>query len=105
MPDLWFFVGLAVGTIVTGFCAIGSFNRGSDSVRRVSWRLEHSARRRALVAPREVVRVVQESAPARALPSASQPQFALPELALPELALPELALPEVAAPLPAAVTV
>jgi hypothetical protein len=88
MPDLWFFVGLAVGTLVTGFCAIGSFNRGTDSVRRVAWRVEHSARRRALVAPREVVRVVHESVPARALPSASQLELAAPELATPELAAP-----------------
>jgi hypothetical protein len=104
MPELWFFLGVAVGTLVTGFCAIGSFKRGSDSVRRVSWRLEHSARRRALVAPREVVRVVQEPAPDRVLPSGSQPELAVPELAVPELAVPELAVPERAAPLPAAVT-
>ena len=30
--DISFVLGLALGTIVTGFCAIGSFNRGFDSV-------------------------------------------------------------------------
>jgi len=48
MPDVWFFIGLAMGTIVTGFCAVGSFDRGSASVRR-SWDREHDARNRALV--------------------------------------------------------
>jgi hypothetical protein len=54
--DLSFVVGLALGTIVTGFCAIGSFNRGFDSVRRRSWSTEHAARRRAVVATRGVAR-------------------------------------------------
>jgi hypothetical protein len=44
-----FVVGLVLGTIVTGFCAIGSFNRGFDSVRRRSWKVEHAARQRAVV--------------------------------------------------------
>ena len=47
MPDLWFVVGLAMGVAVTGFTAIGSFARGSDSVRRRSWATEHSARTQA----------------------------------------------------------
>jgi hypothetical protein len=47
--DISFVVGLALGTIVTGFCAIGSFNRGFDSVRRRSWSTEHAARQRAVV--------------------------------------------------------
>jgi hypothetical protein len=50
--DLSFVVGLALGTIVTGFCAIGSFNRGFDSVRRTAWSSEHAARRKAVVASR-----------------------------------------------------
>jgi len=54
--DLSFVLGLALGTIVTGFCAIGSFDRGLDSVRRRSWTVEHMARRRAVVASRAVVR-------------------------------------------------
>jgi hypothetical protein len=45
--DLSFLVGLALGMIVTGFCAIGSFNRGFDSVRRTAWSRELHARRRA----------------------------------------------------------
>ena len=52
MIDLSFVLGLALGTIVTGFCAIGSFDRGFDSVRRRSWTLEHSARKRVVVASR-----------------------------------------------------
>ena len=47
MLDLSFLLGLALGMIVTGFCAIGSFNRGFDSVRRASWSREHDARKRA----------------------------------------------------------
>lgn len=50
--DVSFVLGLALGTIVTGFCAIGSFHRGYDSVRRTSWSREHAARTRAVVAPR-----------------------------------------------------
>lgn len=56
MIDLSFVLGLALGTIVTGFCAIGSFNRGFDSVRRRSWAVEHVARKRAVVASRAMVR-------------------------------------------------
>jgi hypothetical protein len=54
--DIWFVAGIALGTIVTGFCAIGSFDRGSDSVRRQSWSREHAARKRALLASRPAVR-------------------------------------------------
>jgi hypothetical protein len=50
--DLSFLVGLALGVIVTGFCAIGSFNRGSDSVSRTSWSRELYARQRAVVTSR-----------------------------------------------------
>ena len=56
MLDLWFVAGIALGTIVTGFCAIGSFERGSDSVHRRSWNREHAARKRALLASRAGVR-------------------------------------------------
>ena len=56
MIDLSFVLGLALGTIVTGFCAIGSFDRGFDSVRRKSWTVEHVARKRAVVASRAAVR-------------------------------------------------
>jgi hypothetical protein len=54
--DIWFVAGIALGTIVTGFCAIGSFERGSDSVHRRSWIREHDARKRALLASRAAVR-------------------------------------------------
>jgi hypothetical protein len=50
--DLSFLVGLALGTIVTGFCAIGSYNRGFDSVRRAAWSREHAARKRAVMISR-----------------------------------------------------
>ena len=33
MPDLWFVLGLAIGMVLMGFCTIGSFDRGTDSVR------------------------------------------------------------------------
>lgn len=56
MIDLSFVLGLALGTIVTGFCAIGSFNRGFDSVRRQSWSVEHVARKRAVIASRAMAR-------------------------------------------------
>ena len=56
MLDIWFVAGIALGTIVTGFCAIGSFDRGSDSVRRRSWNREHAARNRALRASRATIR-------------------------------------------------
>jgi len=64
MIDLSFVLGLALSTIVTGFCAIGSFNRGFDSVRRQSWTVEHVARKRAVVASRAAVqsRKVQQKA-------------------------------------------
>jgi hypothetical protein len=45
--DISFVLGVALGTIVTGFCAIGSYYRGSDSVRRGAWSLELAARKRA----------------------------------------------------------
>jgi hypothetical protein len=54
--DISFVVGLALGTIVTGFLAVGSFNRGFDSVRRTSWSREHAARRKAVVAGRGIAR-------------------------------------------------
>jgi len=46
MPELWFVVGLAMGIVISGFCAIGSFDRGVDSARRHMWALETAARRR-----------------------------------------------------------
>ena len=52
MLDLSFIIGLALGTIVTSFCAIGSFNRGFDSVRRTAWSAELAARKRAVRASR-----------------------------------------------------
>jgi hypothetical protein len=56
--DIWFVAGIALGTIVTGFCAIGSFDRGSDSVQRRSWKREHAARKRALLASRPTGRAI-----------------------------------------------
>jgi len=71
VPDIWFVVGVALGTIVTGFCAIGSFERGSDNVRRTSWHVEHAARRRPLIASRAVVRPVAQPSAEEDLPKAS----------------------------------
>jgi hypothetical protein len=56
MVDMWFVAGIALGTLVTGFCAIGSYERGRDSVRRGSWSVELGARKRALVASRATAR-------------------------------------------------
>ena len=69
MLDIWFVAGIALGTIVTGFCAIGSFDRGSDSVQRRSWNREHLARRRALLASR--IRATAQPTPEGAIPKAS----------------------------------
>ena len=51
VPELWFFMGLVIGIVIAGFSAVGSFERGADSVRRAPWRLE-LARRRAVTAHR-----------------------------------------------------
>jgi len=64
--DVWFVAGIALGTIVTCFCAIGSFDRGSDSVRRRSWNREHAARKRALLASRATIRAVAPYVPEEA---------------------------------------
>ena len=71
MLDLWFVAGIALGTIVTGFCAIGSFDRGSDSVQRRSWNREYAARKRALVASHSRIRETVRSAPPGAILKAS----------------------------------
>jgi hypothetical protein len=63
--DIWFVAGIALGTIVTGFCAIGSFDRGSDSVQRRSWNREHASRKRALLASRARLRAVPPQTPER----------------------------------------
>ena len=60
MLDLSFLLGLALGAIVTGFCAVGSFNRGFDSVRRTAWSREHAARKRAVVTSRVAARAVTQ---------------------------------------------
>jgi hypothetical protein len=49
--DLSFVLGVVLGVIVTGFSAVGSYNRGFDSVRRGSWTRELTARKRAVKAP------------------------------------------------------
>jgi hypothetical protein len=45
-----FVLGVALGTLITAFCAIGSHSRGFDSVRRGAWRRELVARERAVKA-------------------------------------------------------
>jgi hypothetical protein len=69
--ELAFVLGVALGTIVTGFCAIGSFDRGYDSVRRRSWSRELAARKMA-------VRVLTQHA-ARAAKAADRRLTALPD--------------------------
>ena len=71
MLDLSFLLGLALGVIVTGFCAIGSFNRGFDSVRRASWSREHAARKRAVLSSRVAARALSHGNPEGALFKAS----------------------------------
>jgi len=56
VPDIWFVAGVALGTIVTGFCAIGSYSRGGESERRKSWSLELDARKRAFLGSRLTLR-------------------------------------------------
>ena len=56
--DFSFVLGVALGTIVTGFCAIGSYYRGSDSVRRGAWTTELAARKRAVVKARRAAPLV-----------------------------------------------
>jgi len=56
--DFSFVLGVALGTIVTGFCAIGSYYRGSDSVRRAAWTTELASRKRAVVNARRAARLV-----------------------------------------------
>jgi hypothetical protein len=69
--DIWFVAGIALGTIVTGFCAIGSFDRGSDSVQRRSWNREHAARKRALLVSRATIRAIPSPTADGALTKAS----------------------------------
>jgi len=71
MPDLWFVAGLAMGVAVTGFTAIGSFARGSDSVRRRSWATEHSARTQAHLVARSPAGVAPQPTAEGALTKAS----------------------------------
>jgi hypothetical protein len=71
MPDIWFVAGVALGTIVTGFCAIGSFGRGSDSVRRSSWSREHEARKHAFLASRMRLRARAQANVEVTVPKAS----------------------------------
>lgn len=53
MPELWFFVGLAMGIAVAGFAAVGSFARGANSVRTKTWQRELVARQQATRASRD----------------------------------------------------
>jgi hypothetical protein len=69
--DLSFLLGLALGVIVTGFCAIGSFSRGFDSVRRTAWSRELDARKRAVVTSRVAARALPHGDPEGALSKAS----------------------------------
>jgi hypothetical protein len=66
MLEMWFVAGIALGTIVTGFCAIGSYDRGSDSVRRKSWSVEHDARKKAAIIsrarPRRIAQPIADGA-------------------------------------------
>ena len=71
MLDISFVAGLALGVIVTGFCAIGSFARGSDSVRRRSWDREYAGRKRAALASRGTFRAIARATPEGALRKAS----------------------------------
>lgn len=43
-------LGVAIGTLIAAFAAIGSYGRGFDSVRRGAWRRELVARKRAVKA-------------------------------------------------------
>ena len=71
MLDISFVAGIALGMIVTGFCAIGSFDRGSDSVRRRRWNREYAGRKRAVLASRGTFGAIARATPGGALPKAS----------------------------------
>ncbi len=73
MPDLWFFAGLAMGTAIAGFAAVGSFARGADSVRRRSWSTELVLRKRAVIASDAAARAAR---PRAAASSRSRPVHA-----------------------------
>ena len=49
---MWFVIGLAFGVVLMGFCTIGSFDRGADSARQRTWKMELVARKRAAVMSR-----------------------------------------------------
>ena len=49
---VWFVAGLALGLIVTGFVALGSYERGRDSARRERFNAELNARRVVAVSKR-----------------------------------------------------
>jgi hypothetical protein len=49
---IWFVVGLALGLILTGFVALGSYERGRESARRERFNAELVARRVVAVSKR-----------------------------------------------------
>lgn len=53
MIDLSFVLGLALGTMVTGLCAMGSYYRGSNSVRREARTIERGVRKATARGPRQ----------------------------------------------------
>jgi hypothetical protein len=71
VPDIWFVAGVSLGAVVAGFCAIDSFGRGSDSVRREWWSLEHEARKRAFLASRMRLRAPAQANVDVVVPKAS----------------------------------
>jgi hypothetical protein len=53
MIDLSFVLGVALGTIVTGLCAMGSYYRGSNSVRQDARTIERAVRKATARGPRQ----------------------------------------------------
>jgi len=49
---VWFVAGLALGLIVTGFVALGSYERGRESARRERFNAELTSRRIVAVSQR-----------------------------------------------------
>jgi hypothetical protein len=53
MTELSFVLGVALGTLVTGFCAMGSYYRGSNTVRKDTRTIERAVRKGVAQGPRQ----------------------------------------------------
>ena len=61
---VWFVAGLALGLILVGFVALGSYERGRDSARRERFNAELTSRRIVAVSQRARPEATEERATA-----------------------------------------